>query len=154
MSPKRTALIIRPAETQDFPRLATLCEQLGYPSSLEQVQQRLGTILNDRNHILYIAQTEAGEIVGWAHAFIRDLLVIDRHIELGGLVVDEQHHGLGVGRQLIEAVESWALAQRCPMVYVRSNIMRTGAHQFYERLGYQQLKTSLTFRKLVTPSST
>ena len=53
----------------------------------------------------------------------------------------------GVGRRLIEAAERRASANDLTLVRVRSNIVRSNAHRFYERRGYDVEKTSYTFTK-------
>jgi GNAT superfamily N-acetyltransferase len=47
----------------------------------------------------------------------------------------------------MERAEEWAQEKGCESVYVRSNAVRERAHRFYERIGYTNVKTSLTFRK-------
>ncbi|MUL37144.1 GNAT family N-acetyltransferase [Gloeocapsopsis dulcis] len=66
---------------------------------------------------------------------------------MGGLVVDENYHGSGIGRQLLLQIEQWASQQGCESVYLRSNIIRKQAHVFYEKMGYSYIKTSLAFHK-------
>jgi len=147
MKPDSRPPDIRACRPQDVPRLAALCGQLGYPVSREMVRRRLEEVMGDAAHVVYVAQAEDGEVVGWAHAFVRRLLMVEPHVEVGGLVVDEERRGRGVGRLLMEAVESWAREQGCQAVYLRSNVVRRDAHRFYEQIGYANIKTSLTFRK-------
>jgi GNAT superfamily N-acetyltransferase len=63
------------------------------------------------------------------------------------LVVDEACRGQGIGHLLIRQAEQWAWEQGSSTMCVRSNAIRKGAHAFYERAGYENIKTSLTFRK-------
>jgi GNAT superfamily N-acetyltransferase len=67
--------------------------------------------------------------------------------EIGGLVVGESHRGQGVGQLLMQQAEEWARARGCRAVYLRTNVIRTDAHRFYERLGYTRIKTQHAFRK-------
>lgn len=138
---------IRAATRADVHRLAVLCEQLGYPSTPEQVRQRLDQIRQDEDQAVFVAEDVEGQVVGWVQVFGRQLLVVDRHAELGGLVVDEVYRGHGVGGRLMEQAEEWARAQGCEALYVRSNVVREGAHRFYEGIGYDQIKTSRVFLK-------
>ena len=147
MGKQLAAPVIRPAREEDLPSLTTLCGQLGYPSSRDEVAQRLPRILADTDSALFVAETPGGEVIGWVHVFVRHLLVVNRHAELGGLVVNEAQHGSGVGRLLMLAVERWAKEQGCETIFVRSNVIRQEAHQFYEHLGYENFKTSFSFRK-------
>ncbi len=47
----------------------------------------------------------------------------------------------------MEQAERWAKEKGCQAVYVRSNVVREGAHAFYERIGYVNIKLSKVFRK-------
>lgn len=104
-------------------------------------------ILSEGEHILLVAETGEREIVGWAHGFIRVLLIHDAHIEIGGLVVDADHRGMGIGEKLLAGIEDWARGMEVRAVYLRSNIIREEAHHFYEQAGYEMTKTSKIFWK-------
>lgn len=143
-----TTFVVRPARAADAPRLAELCAQLGYPVSQAEVEQRLtGKILPNPEHALFVAETAEGEVIGWVHAYSRDLLMDPPHIELGGLVVDERTRSCGAGAMLMQRVEQWARGRGMEFVFVRSNAKRERAHKFYQRVGYAIMKTSLTFHK-------
>lgn len=85
--------------------------------------------------------------MGWVHVFLSRLLESDPEAEIGGLVVDQHHRGLGIGQRLVEEAERWARRQRCRSVRLRSNVIRTRAHAFYERLGFKVVKSQKVFRK-------
>ncbi|MEJ2735572.1 MAG: GNAT family N-acetyltransferase [Anaerolineae bacterium] len=140
-------IAIRTATGTDVHRLAMLCGQLGYPSTSAQVRQRLDELQQNEDQVVFVAEEVGGQVVGWVQVFGRQLLVVDRHAELGGLVVDEGHRGLGVGARLMERAEDWARARGCETLYVRSNVVREDAHRFYEVIGYNQIKTSRVFLK-------
>lgn len=147
MTTSSEQMVIRPATDADAERLAALCGQLGYPASPDQVRLRLERLLADGDHALFVAQTAEGRAVGWVHVFVRQLLVLDRHAELGGLVVDEGYRGRGTGRLLMETAEDWASGRGCEALYVRSNVVRERAHRFYEGIGYGLIKRSCLFLK-------
>ncbi len=64
-----------------------------------------------------------------------------------GLIVDQQHRGVGIGQALLAAVESWAGSNGYLTLSVRTNIVRQRAHKFYYQNGFQRMKTSLTLTK-------
>lgn len=140
---------IRLASAGDVGRIAVLCQQLGYPASHEQVRRRLHQIEQDESHVVYVAQRSDGHVIGWIHVCVRQLVVADQQAEIEGLVVDEGHRRCGVGRLLMEQAERWARAKGCAIVHLRSNVVREGAHDFYERFGYGNVKTQSTFRKVL-----
>lgn len=137
---------IRSAITHDADAIAKLCAQLGYPTTVSAVRQRLEQIQTAQNHIVYVAECPNIRVIGWVHAYFIQLLLTDLQVEIGGLVVDENYRGTGIGRQLLLQVEQWASQHGCKCIYVRSNIIRK-AYVFYEKLGYRYIKTSLAFRK-------
>lgn len=146
---------VRPARAEDAARLTDLSVQLGYPVSQAEVRQRLvEQILPDAENALFVAETTGGEVIGWAHAYIRALITDPPNIELGGLVVDERYRSCGVGAKLVQRVENWARGRGIEAVFVRSNIKRERAHKFYQRIGYTVLKTSLTFHKWLREGKT
>lgn len=143
---------IRPATLRDAGALARLSSQLGYPASHERVQRRLHAILADPGHAVFVAEISHARgahsaLAGWVHVYIERTLESDCTGELGGLVVEESRRGFGIGRLLMERAESWARGINCPTVTVRSNVLRTGAHAFYRRLGYRLVKKQKVFRK-------
>jgi GNAT superfamily N-acetyltransferase len=138
---------IRLARPDDAERIAMLCQQLGYSVSGGEARRRLEHILFENRHVVYVAESPDGYVVGWVHVHARSLMVVDRHAEIGGLVVDEDYRGCGIGRRLMQHAEEWARGQGCRTVYLRSNVIRKNAHAFYKKVGYSVVKTSLTFCK-------
>ncbi|MBS1239687.1 MAG: Aminoglycoside N(6)-acetyltransferase type 1, partial [Proteobacteria bacterium] len=61
------------------------------------------------------------------------------------MVVEEGLRSQGIGAELVRAAEDWLKAQGCGMIEVTSNLKRTEAHRFYERLGFE--RTSLRFAR-------
>jgi len=144
--PYMNALALRPARLADAPELANLATQLGYPSSPSEVEERMRCMLKDPNQFIIVA-TSGSLVIGWAHAYVCCTVESETSAELGGLLVDESHRGIGVGGKLVEMVEEWARQKGCSTVSVRSNVLRHEAHKFYASHGYDQIKTQYTFRK-------
>jgi N-acetylglutamate synthase-like GNAT family acetyltransferase len=139
-------LIIRLATAEDAKRITVLCEQLGYPTSQEEVQRRLNQIRQDERHAVYVGELDS-HVIGWAHVYVCRLMITELQAEIGGLVVDEHYRRSGAGRLLMQRAEQWARENECSAIYLRSNVIRKDAHAFYERIGYNKFKTSLVFRK-------
>ena len=47
----------------------------------------------------------------------------------------------------MEEFERWAEARGCSAIMVRSNVVRERAHAFYQRLGFEVIKTQRVLRK-------
>jgi GNAT superfamily N-acetyltransferase len=139
-------LIIRRAKIDDANRMAELSDILGYPVSGEAMQRRLTRILKLETHSVFVAERN-GEVVGWTHGAEQEMLELECRGEIWGLVVAENERGRGVGRRLVEAAETWARDRGLENMSVRSNIVRSESHPFYERIGYTRHKTQHAYRK-------
>lgn len=144
------AVAIRAPEPQDYARMAELAGQLSYKSNAEEVARRLLGMRGSADHAVFVAETADGDLVGWIGAFVYRCVEADARAEISGLVVDERVRSLGIGRRLLERAEQWAREKGCAAVGVRSNVIRGRAHTFYERLGYEHIKTQKSFRKILT----
>ena len=139
--------VTRPAQKNDIPALVELVAQLGYPSTPEQIQKRFDILTGKPDEaIVFVAQLNE-RVVGWVHVHIYNLLVDDPEAEIGGLVVDQSMRGQGIGAALMSTAETWAKEKHCPSVYLRSNVVRTPAHEFYKNIGYTLVKSQHAFRK-------
>ncbi|MGV0108046.1 GNAT family N-acetyltransferase [Nostoc sp. DSM 114160] len=138
---------IRQAEIKDVVRITSLCEQLEYSVTNQQIEQRLIKIQNNDTHIVYVATLEDKYVIGWAHAHICESIVIPTPAIILGLVVDKDYRHSGIGRFLMQQIEQWASLAGCDSVLLRSNTKRKEAHLFYEKIGYTNIKQSLTFYK-------
>jgi GNAT superfamily N-acetyltransferase len=137
---------IRSAVPADGPVLCDLFAQLGYPTPVEDFIRRLVQVLADPTQTLLVSGPE-GAPLGVAHLQRMTLLEADGYAQLLALVVDESQRSRGLGAQLVAAGEAWAVAQGCSTLTVRSNVIRTRTHTFYERLGYTRVKSQHTFKK-------
>ena len=140
---------IRPMTAADIDAVTVLCGQLGYPSTAQEVAARFEGLASRPPNAVFVAE-EDDTILGWAH--VQEILTLESgpSADLGGLVVDDAARGRGVGRQLVEAAERWAIERGYREMRVRSNVVRVEAHQFYRNLGYEVIKTQLNFRKRLT----
>lgn len=134
-------------KVEDLEAAARLATQLGYPSTAEQIGRRFRALSESEDARVFVAEGPDGNAVGWVHVFGRRLLESDADAEVGGLVVDEQFRGRGIGKALMASAEAWARERGYSLVSVRSNVIRTEAHEFYKRLGYEITKSQYKLRK-------
>ena len=139
---------VRIATAADAEGVAQLSGQLGYPTTAEETVERLRSVSRYSEHAVFVAEAN-GKLVGWVHVFMRPSLTTEHSAEIAGLVVDEHCRGRGIGQALMSQAERWAMEQGCRMVTLRSNLKRLRAHAFYERLGYETVKISKSFRKIL-----
>ncbi|MBI9051753.1 MAG: GNAT family N-acetyltransferase [Anaerolineaceae bacterium] len=134
------------ADLPMVPALLKLSAQLGYERSADDISTQVEKIYFNNDHFL-IAALQDGEVRGWAHFYLVDLITSLPYIEVGGLVVDQACHRQGLGRALMQAGEDWAMTHDIKAVRVRSRMQRISAHAFYERLGYECIKEQMIFLK-------
>jgi GNAT superfamily N-acetyltransferase len=118
---------------------------------MAEVLGRLEGVLGDARHAIFVAEA-AGEppgVVGWVHALQVVYLEEGPFTEIGGLVVASTHRGEGVGGLLMAAAEEWSRSQGIHLVRLRSNTIRQRAHTFYQRLGYEIVKSQYAFKKIL-----
>jgi GNAT superfamily N-acetyltransferase len=143
----KNIVTIRNATVNDAARLAELSAALGYPVEPEVIARRLARLLPRQDVVIVVAEGTLDAIAGWIHAAEHDILEVGRFCEILGLVVAADHRSQGIGRRLVEEVEHWARERGLNRVSVRSNIVRTESHPFYERTGYVREKTQHAYRK-------
>lgn len=140
-------LKIRPARKEDAAALARLAEELGHPTTLEQVAARFDDVSQQNNYALIVAELASGELAGFMELVVERLIDAEPRVDVAGLVVSEACRGNGIGRALMAHAEKWTAEHGCQIVHLRSNVKRAGAHAFYERIGYEHFKTQKAFRK-------
>ncbi|WP_158623974.1 GNAT family N-acetyltransferase [Corallococcus llansteffanensis] len=138
---------LRPLRPSDVPELVGLCEQLGWPATAPELEERFERLRAVPGQAVFVAEREAGGIVGWMHVQERPALHLPHTAEVAALVVDAAHRGTGCGRALMAEAEGWARARGCQMLMLRSSSHREAAHRFYEALGYERASSSFKFTR-------
>lgn len=128
---------IRDAGPADAEAVAALLTQLGYPSGVSDVEERLDRlrIVGDR---VVVAEAD-GKVAGLAHLQVTPALERERPAaRIGALVVDEAFRGRGIGRALLDVLEGEARLRGCELIYLTTSEGRDDAHAFYERVGLKR----------------
>jgi GNAT superfamily N-acetyltransferase len=141
------AVNIRSATMNDSSAIADLSAQFGYPTSPIQSANRLGVILDSKEHSILVACLDNDTVVGWVHVFLAFRVESDPFAEIGGFVVTEEFRRRGIGRSLLAAVEEWVSQSGITKLRVRSRSNRKDARTFYEQLGFSKSKQQHVFDK-------
>ncbi len=139
-------LLVRLMKAEDAESGARLAGQLGYPSSTAEFMNRWNGL--GAGHAVFVAE-EAWGMLGWIHVHENRTLCSEPRVEIGGLIVDRESRGEGIGKRLIERGEKWARERGLELMRLTSNIKREEAHEFYRKLGYESSKTSHVFSKRI-----
>lgn len=127
---------VRNVNYNDFETLTELIKELGYPSTVSKVSERLSKISSSKCYKTFVSEVD-GKIVGFIglcklYAYEYD----GAYIRIIALVVNEQYRGKGIGTKLVESAEKWALDEEAIAITLNSGINRKEAHEFYKSKGY------------------
>lgn len=135
--------MIRRATILDAPELARLLTQLGHSTSTSQIETMWASWAAEGN-AAFVHEENLGAIAGMITT--HQMKVLHRPHPVGritALIVDEPVRGTGIGRALVTAAEAALAAAGCGLLEITSNLKRTDAHAFYERLGYERTSVRL-----------
>ena len=135
-------LRVRPIEPQDLASVidiliaGSLNPEVEDPSRPEDYWRAVEDV-RSRDGEVFVAEYE-GQPVGVCQVVIfRNIGNAGRRVaEIENVHVREAFRSQGIGEQMIRACEELAATRDCHRVQLTSNVSRTDAHRFYERIGY------------------
>jgi GNAT superfamily N-acetyltransferase len=129
--------IIRNARRHDALAVAELLATLGYPSLIEDVEQRIADCEDSVHTVVFVAESDS-RIVGVLSFHCIPLFHAEGYLgRITSLIVASDYRQRGIGRLLVFAAEQVAWSRRCSRIEVTSGDHRPDTHAFYEHLGYQ-----------------
>jgi GNAT superfamily N-acetyltransferase len=143
------SVLIREATKSDLPAVLSLYAQPGLDDgkvlSVSDAERVFAEFSRYPNYRLFVA-CDGGEVVGTYALLIMHNLA---HCGAPSAVVEDvvvvaSHQGQGVGRFMMEHAQALAREAGCYKLALSSNRKRTGAHAFYESLGFVQHGFSYT----------
>lgn len=132
-------IVIRDSKTNDSESLLPLLEQLGYPTTREELEKRFNRFINKDGYGVAVACLN-NRIVGFVAFSKSELFVSDTtRIHIEGIAVDKSVRGQNIGKQLMEFVENYAKKFSPVVIDLTSGLRRAseGTHEFYKKLGYK-----------------
>ena len=135
---KRTMITLCKAIKEDIPHLLPLMAQLGYPTTLQELEERFQTFINFDGYGVVVA-TMDDKLVGLVAWSSSKTFVLDKtRIHIEGLIVDKCYRSRGIGKQLMLHVEEIAKQLSPVILDLTSGVRRAkdGSHDFYKTLGY------------------
>lgn len=141
-----SSVSIRSVAAADAGAVAALVSALGYPSTPGDIERRVATMRDGTGISVVVAELN-GAIVGLATGHVFNSIHSTPPVAwLTTLVVASAAQRRGVGRQLVAAVEAWAVEHGAVRISVTSGLHRDDAHEFYAILGYERSGVRLTKR--------
>ncbi len=138
-------LKIRDGELSDAPELAALMCELGYETTIAEMESRLISILNDPRYKTLVAlnNDKICGMIGTVSA--SSYLHNDLNGRIIALVVSRESRQRGIGARLIAAAEKNFIQRGITRVTLTTRFEREEAHRFYEKVGYA--RTGFRFAK-------
>jgi histone acetyltransferase (RNA polymerase elongator complex component) len=134
---RQTQVVVRPAAEADAAAISALLNELGYSLDVTQVRNNITLLSVSSSDAIFVAEA-ASTVVGVLSFHIMPLFhVVGNLGRISSLVIGSQWQRHGVGRKLIEVAEEFGWSHGCQRIEVTSGDHRTGAHEFYQKLGYQ-----------------
>lgn len=145
-------LLIRRATREDLPKIVFLLadDPLGsrrenYQDPLPQVYyDAFDEIDQDPNNRLVIAEVD-GEVIGTLQLTFIPYLTHQggKRAQIEAVRVDQRYRRHGIGARLFEWALTSAREERCHLVQLTTDNVRSDAHRFYERLGFVASHTGM-----------
>lgn len=139
-------IIIREYKHTDYSALIALLNKV-YDSEIDKKVLENKYITNDRS--ILIASTNENVLVGCAFIEVQhDYIRPSRVIYVTYVAVDEAYREHGIGRKLFKSIEELCREKECSAIELTSANFRTGAHSFYEAIGFNKKKTTVFIREI------
>jgi GNAT superfamily N-acetyltransferase len=150
------AIKIRKATPEDAPELSVLLKEIGWfelvkseplEETTRRVRSHIEQCLADSSHCLLVAEAPEGPIVGYVSVhWLPYLFMRGPEGFVSELFVCESARGQGVGKQLLEAIETEARARGCvrlSLINLRSR--ESYQRQFYIKAGWEERDEAANF---------
>lgn len=156
-----TGPVVRRATCNDLPRIGALgallvethhgFDSLRFLAPTARTQQGyasfLGSQLEEPDAAVFVA-AENGDVIGYAYAQVDESY---DYMALRGpagilhdLIVDPEHRGRGVGRQLLEAVLAYLRSRGAPRVVLSTAQRNEAAQRLFASLGFRRTMIEMT----------
>ena len=142
--------MFREINIEDAQEVAEICKAaLGYDVGIENVKRQIEKLTNDKNqHIIIGYEDEkTRKIIGFVHAQVYESFYSDLGLNILGLAVNPNFQGRGIGRELMNKLEQYAVDNNISFIRLNSAMKREEAHRFYEHIGYTCDKVQKRFIK-------
>jgi GNAT superfamily N-acetyltransferase len=135
---RKDHILIRNFELNDISSLSSLTNELGYPTTVEEMETRMKTILQLENYWTFVAILD-DIVVGYIGLIKNYFWEQNGHfIRVQALVVSKEFRRHQIGKNLIEYTEKFAksLGSNLLILNCGNKPERESAHQFYPKMGF------------------
>ncbi len=151
-----TATHIRPARLEDAAALNELVRGLGMfkqinelapEQSYARIKSHLEGCLADGSHSVYVAETDQGQILGYASVhWLPYLILTGPEGYVSELFVRGEARGQSIGTRLLEVVRQAAVEKGCKWLSLINNRSRESYQRgYYKKLGWEERQEYANF---------
>ncbi len=157
-----TNITIRPAVPEDCARIRPLQKEIAdlhhngrpdlfRPEARYFSEEDFAARLTDPKHTVYIAETETGEVVGYAFAWMIAYKDHPTYLDFDCFYIDDicvraSHQRRGIGKMLFECCKEKARRQGCKMLDLSVWAFNGDAIAFYEHCGMTERIRRMEYR--------
>jgi aminoglycoside 6'-N-acetyltransferase I len=145
-------IVIRLARLSDRREHARMRAALWPDEDIEELADGIDDFFADATQVAFVAERDDSRLCGFAEASIRRYANSNDESPcafLEGWWVDEDQRRQGIGRQLVAAVEAWALNNGFHELGSDALLDNTVGHQAHRALGFEERERVIYFRKLL-----
>ncbi len=140
--------VVRQYSEDDYDEFVELMSHWGddvmSPGGL--IRSSLDRVLSDCRSRVIVAIRD-GRISGYAQYGVSFLVGVEPYVEVMQILVSTENRSSGIGHALMNYIEEDARKMNITEVRLSSQVYRSRAHVFYERLGYEFYKVSKFYQK-------
>ncbi|WP_442601826.1 GNAT family N-acetyltransferase [Paenibacillus sp. KN14-4R] len=129
---------IREYLSSDLESLTELMTDLGSPSTIEDMKNRMELIGLNPYYFTFVA-TINEKVVGMIGVRLNSTYTSNKFkTQISSFVTKKEYQGQGVGKALINYIEEWTRNKGSDFLYLTSGIKeeRISAHEFYKNRGF------------------
>ncbi|GAB6069211.1 GNAT family N-acetyltransferase [Thiomicrorhabdus hydrogeniphila] len=145
---------IRAAERKDIPEMIQLLKDLfeievDFEFSPEKHHAGLSAIIMDKNCGAVVAENDHKNIVGMCMAqWVISTATGQKSAWMEDLIVAHEYRGKGIGKQLIESIQGWAIEQGCNRIQLVYDLANQPAITFYEKAKFNHTQLGVFSKPL------
>jgi aminoglycoside 6'-N-acetyltransferase I len=149
---RRDRITIRRAVIADREEHARMRAALWPDADRDELASELADFLADPDQVAFVADRGGGRLCGFSEASVRPFANSNDERPcafLEGWWVDEDVRRVGIGRDLVRAVEDWAKGRGFRELGSDALLDNTVSHAAHRALGFQERERVVYFRKLL-----
>jgi len=141
---------------EDFNEWLDLALKLWSNESAEEMRASLTNILQSPREAGFLVRDDSATAIGFMNLSLRYEYVSGAtqspvaYIE--GIYVKDEYRKQGVGKELVQYAERWAIERGCVQLASDALVENTASYEFHTKVGFQEVERVVTFIKQVGSS--